>query len=92
MRTVGSGLERAGLSSRSTLGSWVKQPPNLLLLQAGTLYIVLMLLADGHTAARITLPQIHQIPWLGIKSGVQRETESVLRVVAVGIQHFFFSC
>lgn len=55
----------------------------LLLPQARTLYIVLMLLfnclADGHTAAaRITLPQIHQILWLGIKSGVQRVTESVL--------------
>lgn len=67
------------------LGTAATQPLTYLLLpQPRTLYIVLMLLfsclADGHTAAaRITLPQIHQILWPGIKSGVQRETESVLR-------------
>lgn len=66
------------------LGEAATQPLACLLpLQARALYIVLMLLfsclADGHTAAaRITLPQIHQILWLAIKSGVLRETESVL--------------
>lgn len=65
-------------------GKAATQPLSCLLpLQARALYIVLMLffscLADGHTAAaRITLPQIRQILWLRIKSGVQRETESVL--------------
>lgn len=65
------------------LGKAATQPLTCLpALQARTLYIVLMLLfsclADGRAAARITLPQIRQILWLGLKSGVQRETESVL--------------
>ena len=61
------------------LGKAATQPlACLLALQARALYIVLMLLfsclADGHTAAaRITLPQIHQILWLAIKSGVLRD-------------------
>lgn len=63
------------------LGRAATQPLACLLpLQAEALYIVLMLLfsglADGHAAAaRITLPQIHQILWLGIKSGAQRDRE-----------------
>lgn len=66
----------AGRSSHPTLA-------HLLLPQARTLYIVLMLLlsclADGHTAAaRITLPWIRQILWPGIKSWARRVTESVL--------------
>lgn len=67
----------------------------LLPLQAGTLYIVLMLLfsclADGHSAAaRITLPQIHQILWLGIKSGVHTETERGLSCGSIWLIDYFF--
>lgn len=93
---MGSGWESAGSSSRSTLGSWVKQPPNLLLPQARTLYIVLMLLfsclADGHTAAaRITLPQIHQILWPGIKSeGAERDRKCLKSVKRLWV-HMGFS-
>lgn len=70
----------AGYSGHPTL-------VHLLLLQAGALYIVPMLpfsgVADGRTAAaRITLPQTHQILWPGIKSGVQRALQFLERTEA----------
>lgn len=94
---MGSGWETTGV--KFPLYTWnlrkaATQPLTYLLpLQARALYIVLMLLfsclADGHSAAaRITLPQIHQILWLGIKSRVQRETESGL---AVGTARYLIS-
>lgn len=56
--------------------------------QARALYIALMLLfsclADGHSAAaRITYPQIHQILWLGTKSGVLWEHTAISLVFEI---------
>lgn len=72
-------------SSGSTVRRGLKHPPDLcaLVAPAGPKHryeLLLSCLADGRAAAaRITLPQIHKIPWFGIKSGLQTETETVFR-------------